>query len=216
MNKEEKCDKQGEQFRRNDSKPNACNAEKKRQDENGGTLQQKSSQKGDGGGNGTVVERGEERRPPYVYAHHQEREGVQTEAVARHGIQFDIVSGKNFHQRCGEQFGKCGQNDAGNAQQNDTLAKQAFEFVMIGGTVVIADNRRTAEGIAEENCHKDEIDIHDDAIGGNTVFARDLHQSEIIQNADERSGKVGDHFAGTVGTSVRHDFSVIFCTRQLQ
>ena len=65
---------------------------------------------------------------------------------------------------------------------------------MSARTVVVAYNGGTSEGVAEKDCHKDEVDIHNDTICSNAIFASYLHKLKIIQNINNGCGKICHHF----------------------
>ena len=46
---------------------------------------------------------------------------------------------------------------------------------MVGSSVMVADDRRTTDGIAEKDSDKDKVCVHDRSVGGDTVFAGKLH-----------------------------------------
>ena len=69
---------------------------------------------------------------------------------------------------------------------------------MILRAVVIADNGRDGDGIAEEEGHEDEADVHDDTVGAHAVFLRDGHELDVVEHADERGGEIADHLARAV------------------
>ena len=71
---------------------------------------------------------------------------------------------------------------------------------MISRSVMIADDRGAADGVAEEDGGKYKIGIHDRTVGGNTVFPGNLHELQVIHGTDNRIGKICHQFGGTVGT----------------
>ncbi len=87
---------------------------------------------------------------------------------------------------------------------------------MVSCSVVIADDRGTADGIAEEDRRKYKIGIHDRAVGGYAVFSGKLHKLQVIHGTDNRIGKICHQFGGAVGTSLEKNFSVKMCFAQMQ
>ena len=87
---------------------------------------------------------------------------------------------------------------------------------MVAGTVVEADDGRTAHGIAHEHRHEQEGRVHDDAVGGHAVLTGQTQQLEVIQDIDQRHGKVGHQLRRTVDTGIPQHAAVKLCSAQVQ
>ena len=63
---------------------------------------------------------------------------------------------------------------------------------------MIAHNRRASDSVAKKKRDKNETHIHQRAVGGNAVFARDFYELQIVQNAHERERDIRDEFRRAV------------------
>ena len=59
----------------------------------------------------------------------------------------------------GKGHGSAGHDEAHEHGDDQTLAQEAFELRMVLCAVVVADDRRDGDGIAEEKCLEDEVDV---------------------------------------------------------
>ena len=87
---------------------------------------------------------------------------------------------------------------------------------MVAGTVVEADDGRTAHGIAHEHRHEQEGCVHDDTVGGHAVLTGQTQQLEVIQDIDQRHGKVGHQLGRAVDAGIPQDFAVKTGLAQVQ
>lgn len=87
---------------------------------------------------------------------------------------------------------------------------------MVSGSVVIADDRGTADGIAKKDGSKYKVSIHDRAVGGHTVFSGKFHKLQVIHGTDDRVGKICHQLGGTVGTGLEQNFSIKMCFAQME
>ena len=87
---------------------------------------------------------------------------------------------------------------------------------MVAGTVVEADDGRTAHGIAHEHRHEQEGRVHDDAVGGHAVLTGQTQQLEVVQDIDQRHGKVGHQLGRAVDAGIPQDFAVKTGLAQVQ
>lgn len=191
--KEKNGNRQSERFGNDDRQPDAAYPKQKRQDQHGGNLEYERAQERDRRGYRTVIEGGKEGGAPHVDAHHQKGEGIQPESVAGHLKQPGIVTDEDTHQRAGEDLRQHRENDAGSAHEKQAFFEQVFQLRMVLCAVMVADDGRAADRVAEEDRHKDEVDIHDDTIGRDAVLPRELHQLEVIKDVDDGHRKVRHH-----------------------
>ncbi len=80
-----------------------------------------------------------------------------------------------------QKLGKQYEKDAPGTDQSQAFFEQIFQLHMISGSVMVADDRRTADGVAEEDRQKDEVDIHDRAVRCDTVLSGKFHKLDIVQ-----------------------------------
>ena len=73
---------------------------------------------------------------------------------------------------------------------------------MVLGTVVEAHQRGAADGIAHKNRHKNELDVHQHAVGRHAVLAHQLHELEVVEHGNERAGNVAHQLRGAVETGL--------------
>ena len=81
---------------------------------------------------------------------------------------------------------------------------------------MIADNRCRTDGIADEDRHKDKLDIHQHTVGGNTVLPRVFQQLEVVEHADDGCRDVGDQLGGAVCRCGKNRAPFNACPRQMQ
>jgi len=51
--------------------------------------------------------------------------------------------------------------------------------------MMVSHHGRAADGITDENGNENKVDVHDDAIGGNAVLPRQLHELKIVQHCHQ-------------------------------
>ena len=56
---------------------------------------------------------------------------------------------------------------------------------MVFSTVMVADDGRTALGIADEHRCKDKAHVHQHAVGRHAVGADKFHQLQVVQRTDQ-------------------------------
>ena len=64
--------------------------------------------------------------------------------------------------------------------------------------VVEADHRRAADGVADEDGYEDELDVHQNAVGGDAVLADQAHELEIVEHTYQGGGDVAHQLGGAV------------------
>lgn len=158
------------------------------------------------GGHATVVQGRKEGGGEDVEARQQEGEGEQPEGVDRQGVQVRIITHENMGQRLRQSLGQRRQDDAADAHEQDAFSKHIFQFPVIFGTVVEADDRGTADGIAYENGDENKLDVHQHAVSGNAVFPVVAQQLEVIENAHQGGGNVAHQLRGAVGAGPENGF----------
>ena len=82
--------------------------------------------------------------------------------------------------------------------QRHAFTQEIFQLGVILCTVMVADNRRRADGIPDGNGNKDKLHIHQHTIGGNTILPDVLEQLKIIQHTHQRGSDIGHHLGGAV------------------
>ena len=87
---------------------------------------------------------------------------------------------------------------------------------MVAGTVVEADDGRTAHGIAHEHRHEQEGRVHDDTVGGHAILTGQTQQLVVVQDIDQRHGKVGHQLGRAVDAGIPQDFAVKTGLAQVQ
>ena len=87
---------------------------------------------------------------------------------------------------------------------------------VVARAVMEADDGCAAHGIAHEHRHKQEGCVHDDAVSRHTVFSGKPQQLEVIQDIDQRHGKVGHQLRRTVDTGIPQHAAVKLCSAQVQ
>ena len=68
---------------------------------------------------------------------------------------------------------------------------------------MIADDRGAADGVADEDGHKNELDVHQNAVGGDAVLANETQELEVVQHADQRGGDVAHQLGGAVAAGLQ-------------
>ena len=86
----------------------------------------------------------------------------------------------------------------------------------VARAVMEADDGCAAHGIAHEHRHKQEGSVHDDAVSRHAVFSGKPQQLEVIQDIDQRHGKVGHQLRRTVDTGIPQHAAVKLCSAQVQ
>lgn len=98
----------------------------------------------------------------------------------------------------GEEFDHRGDEEAGDGDERAALAKQAAQLGPVASPVFERHYLRNAHIVTDEYRPEDKSDIHQDAIGGDAVFAYVLHQLEIVADADDVEGDIADEFGQAV------------------
>ena len=120
--------------------------------------------------------------------------------------QAGVVADERLRQRRGHQLGTGKHRHTGNRQHRNALAEQVLQFIVVFSTIMVADDGRTALGIADEHRCKDKAHVHQHAVGRHAVGADELHQLQVVQRTDQRGRQVGHQLAGTVGAGLAQRF----------
>ena len=136
--------------------------------------------------------------------------------MPRQLAQFRIIADKQHRERTGEHLRKHRHADTEYTDNRHALAEQIAQFCPVLCTVVIADNRRTADGEPEKYRDKDKVDIHDDAVGGDTVRTDQPDELEVVQDIDNRHGEIGHQLRDTVGAGAAERTEIQTRTGQMQ
>ena len=76
---------------------------------------------------------------------------------------------------------------------------------MVSSTVVVSDDRRASDGIAEKYSRKEEVNIHDRAVCSNAVFSGKPDKLEVIQGIYHRHGQIRHQLGRAVGACLSQD-----------
>ena len=77
-----------------------------------------------------------------------------------HGKQFLVVAYEELREWRSKKLGCHSKEDSPDCDKGKALFKHIFKLIMIAGTIVVADNRGTSDGIAKENGYKNKLHIH--------------------------------------------------------
>ncbi len=76
---------------------------------------------------------------------------------------------------------------------------------MVLRSVLEANKRRRADGVAHEHRREHHGRVHDDAVGRHAVLADEAQQLPVVQDAHHAHGDIGDHLRGAVGAGLPDD-----------
>lgn len=79
--------------------------------------------------------------------------------------QLRVVAHKDAGERGGKQEGCGGQHEACTACQQHAFFQHVFKFYVISRAVVVADDGRGADGVADVDSDKDKLYIHQHTVG---------------------------------------------------
>lgn len=191
---EEDDNAEGDDFGNGHGQPYPGEADERRQKQEHSHFHQEGAEKGNGRGDFAVAKSGEKGGAEDVKAAKNKARGVKAEAYGGHFFQFGITSAENIgNGTCGK-LGGCCHDDGYRADENQTTAKEVFQLIVILRTVVIADYRSNAEGIAENNGVEHHHNIENYGNGSYAVFAGNAHELVVIKKGDDRCRHIGNHF----------------------
>ena len=93
---------------------------------------------------------------------------------------------------------------------------QVVHLGVVARAVMEADDGCAAHRIAHEHRHKQEGSVHDDAVSRHAVFSGKPQQLEVIQDIDQRHGKVGHQLGRAVDAGIPQHAAVKLCSAQVQ
>ena len=77
-----------------------------------------------------------------------------------YGKKFCVIAYKHLCKRISKREGKHSQNDAESADDASTFFEKTLQFAVISGTKMEADNRSTANRVADKNGNENKLYIH--------------------------------------------------------
>ena len=98
-----------------------------------------------------------------------------------HGKELLIIAHEKLGKWRSQKLGCHSQTCSPDRDKGKALLKHIFKLIMVSGTVVVADNRGTSNGISKEYSDKYKVYIHDCAVGSHTIFARDFHKLHVVE-----------------------------------
>ena len=79
---------------------------------------------------------------------------------------------------------------------------------MIFGTVMVADDWSTSDGVSDKDGSKNKVDVHDGSVSGYAVFSAEFHQLKVIHGIHDGTGQTCHQFGGTIGTGFPQNTAV--------
>lgn len=215
--KEERSrDEQGERFGDGDGKPDAVDAEYFRQEQYRGDLNGERAQERNERAGRAVVESRKERRAEDVEAADKERQRIDAQRVRGDIAQLCIVADEKMRDGACQQNGRGRHQKARDGRKAETFSQEAPELRVVLRAVVIANDGRNGDGVAKEKRHKNEVDVHDDAVGAHAVLPCDCHELHIVEYAHKRGRKVADHLARAIIAGLAQRAQIKMRARQAQ
>ena len=196
---EEQGQQEGEDLRRGNGPPDAVHIQQQRQDQHGAGLEHHGPQEGDNGGSEAVVEGRKEGGGEDVEARQQEGEGEEPEGVGGEGEERRVISHKEPGQGLRQHNGRQGQHHAGHPHEQGALPQHILQLSVVARAEVVADDGAAADGVANEDGHKDELHIHQHPVGGDAVLSHIAQKLEVVEDAHQGGGDVAHELRGAVG-----------------
>ena len=131
-------------------------------------------------------------------------------------MQLQVVAHEDARQRPGQELRRHRQHQGEAQQQHQAFFQHVAQLFVILGTVVEADDGGGADGEADEHGDEDEVDVHDDTVGGNAVLPGEGHELDVVEHGDQTHGKVAHQLRGAVDGGPQQGFSVIAAPAQPQ
>ena len=107
-----------------------------------------------------------------------------------------------------DEHGADGHYHRNHADELQALAVEVVDLFAVIGTIVVADDGRTAEGVAHIHGNEQEAGVHDDAVGGHAVFPGKAQQLVVVQDVHQRHGQVGHQLGGAIDAGVQQHLAV--------
>ena len=158
-NQQYHCHNYAQELCHNDRTPYAVQLQEQRQHQHADDLEHQRPCKRDHRRHQSVIQRRKECRTENAKAADQIRQAVDPEPLTCHFQQPGIIADKDVRQRRCQQFPGCRQKQRTYRQNADAAAQQTLQFLVMLCPVVIAYNRRTADGIAHVNGNENEVDL---------------------------------------------------------
>lgn len=117
-------------------------------------------------------------------------------------VEAGIVAHKQPGQGGGQYTGQDRQGHAADGHQQDAFPQEIFQLTVVLRAVVEADHRRAADGVADEDGYEDELDVHQNAVGGDAVLADQAHELEIVEHTYQGGGDVAHQLGGAVAAGL--------------
>lgn len=188
---EAQADKQCAGFGGEGCQPQAVDAQNGRYHKDGGNLQNQRPQEGNGGGDRAVVQGREHRGGEDIQSHTEECRTVEPEGMDRQFIESRVIPHKEPGKRPGQKKCPHAHSNAGNHHERNAFAEHILHLAFVVRPIVIADNGRGADGIANEHGDKEEAHIHNHPVGGHAVLPQEFEQLEIIDHGGDGAGDIG-------------------------
>ena len=127
-----------------------------------------------------------------------------------------VVAHKDPCQGPGHQLRSQGQHQCKGQQQSQAFFQDVFQLRVVLGAVVEADDGGRADTQANEHGDEDEVDVHDDAVGGDAVLPGVCHELQVIEHTDQAHGEVAHQLRGAVGGGPQQGLAVEGASAQPQ
>ncbi len=150
----------------------------------------------------TVVECGKEARAEDRESHKNKRASKDTEAMHRHRHQAFAVADEDHRKRTGKKLCRHEHEYTAQAKKRQAFFQNTLHLLVIARAVMVADDGRGADGIADEDGGKNEADVHHDTVSRDTVLARIFQKLNIVKHTDNAHGYVAHKFGRAVHASL--------------
>lgn len=196
--------------------PNAVQLPDERKQQYSGDLEYQGTQNGKKSRYGTVIEGCKEGRTENRESGEQEREGIDQEGpkgnVQQSFVIAHIEDGKGLAQQfCGNEHHK-----REYAQNHKALSQQTLQLLMVLCSEVIADDGSSTDGVAKEDRKENQIEIHQNAIGCNSVLSGVLQKLNVIEDTNNGHGNIVEQLGRTIETDFEKGFPIKGCLGQAQ
>ena len=119
-------------------------------------------------------------------------------------VEAGIVAHKQPGQGGGQYTGQDRQGHAADGHQQGAFPQEVFQLTVVLRAVVEADHRRAADGVADEDGYEDELDVHQNAVGGDAVLADQAHELEVVEHTHQGGGDVAHQLGGAVAAGLEN------------
>lgn len=191
------------QLGNNEGDPDAVRAPDEREKHDRGDLKDEGTQKRDRRRDRAVVEGGEKSRSEDGDAAEQKGEGIEEKSAQGKAVECGIVAHEHHGQGAREQFSEQEHGDRGDDDEAVAFLPQALQFTVILRAVVVADHGSGADGVADEDRHKDHAHVHQNAVRGNAVLALIADELDVVEHSHQRHGDVAHQLGRAVGAGAQ-------------